>query len=88
MSFVFKTLADCGLLSQMVQLLQRALPMERKEKGSSQSLMQEDAPSLLIEAVGEKLKGQIFAGMVSASEQRVLEKVIGEIEELLSSTRQ
>lgn len=58
--------------------------MEKKCANSSYSLLEDESVCLVIEAIGEKLRGQILAGMVSGNEERVMQRTIAEIQQLLA----
>lgn len=67
-----------------MQLLHHALRMERNCENSSSSLLEDESVCIVVEAVGEKLRGQILAGMVSGNEERVMQRTITEIGQLLA----
>ncbi|XP_056637316.1 uncharacterized protein CG7065-like isoform X1 [Diorhabda sublineata] len=68
---------------KVVDLLAQALAMEKSEANSSEQLLDNEINCVLFETIKEKLKGQMFAGLVDHIQQRAFKKAIKKIASLI-----
>lgn len=61
---------------KVIDLLAKALAMEKKEANSSECLLDNEINCVLFETVKEKLKGQLLAGFVDAIQERAFKTAI------------
>ncbi|CAH1106611.1 unnamed protein product [Psylliodes chrysocephalus] len=68
---------------KVIDLLAQALALEKNEANSSESLLDNDINCVLFETVKEKLKGQLFAGLVDMLQERAFKRAIKKIASLM-----
>ncbi|XP_057321309.1 uncharacterized protein CG7065-like isoform X1 [Microplitis mediator] len=68
---------------KVVELLKRALALEKAKPNSAEELLLDDEVSVFFETVKEKLKGQLFAGMIEKKAIPATKSAIQNIAQLL-----